>query len=273
MLDLDHRALAGLGTRRPPASRSRRRGRRPRSAGASPPASARSRVIGVRWTGGVDARERLLERARRSRLRACRAGRARRPRAGRRRRTTAGVSRASFATRDAAGCSRSCSASKSSPSRRRDHDLAVDHAALGQARATAPRELGKVAIERPQVAALDEDVARRRGRRSRESRPTSARTASRRPRAARPRASPASARSAARWGTAPVPSPRLHLIGCPPSRSSEPPRARACGLASRVIMQGRRGEGKARRAAGRGAAAARGGRSRRGVCQARTPGR
>ena len=41
-------------------------------------------------------------------------------------------------------------------------------------------QLGKVAIERPQIAALDEDVGRRCGRRSRGSRPTSARRESRR---------------------------------------------------------------------------------------------
>ena len=80
--------------------------------------------------------------------------------------------------------------------RRRDHDLAVDDAAVRQAGEQRVVQLGKVAIERPQVAALDEQLARRRERRSRESRPTSARTETRRSAARRP-AWRASARRAA----------------------------------------------------------------------------
>jgi hypothetical protein len=67
---------------------------------------------------------------------------------------------ASRATRDAAGCRRSWSASKSSPPGPGDHDLAVEHAAR---RAAAPAarssQLGEVAVERLEVAALDVDVA------------------------------------------------------------------------------------------------------------------
>ncbi len=40
----------------------------------------------------------------------------------------------------------------------RDHDLAVEHAALGQARAQRDLELGEVAAERLEVAALDVDL-------------------------------------------------------------------------------------------------------------------
>ena len=41
---------------------------------------------------------------------------------------------------------------------RGDHDLAVDHAAVGQAGEEHLVQLGKVPVEGPQVAALDEDV-------------------------------------------------------------------------------------------------------------------
>ena len=41
------------------------------------------------------------------------------------------------------------------PARAHDHDLAVHHAALGQARPKEGLELGEVAVERLQVAALD----------------------------------------------------------------------------------------------------------------------
>ena len=45
------------------------------------------------------------------------------------------------------------------PVRRGDHDLAVDHAAVRQPLEEDCVQVGKVAVERPQVAALDEDVA------------------------------------------------------------------------------------------------------------------
>ena len=41
---------------------------------------------------------------------------------------------------------------------RGDHDLAIDHAAIGQAGEERRVQLGKVPVERPQVAALDEHV-------------------------------------------------------------------------------------------------------------------
>ena len=90
-----------------------------------------------------------------------------------------GHASASFATRDAAGCRRSCSASKSSPSVRGDHDLAVEDAAGRKALEQRVVQLGEVAIERLQIAALNEDVVRRRGRRSIETRPTWVRTTGR----------------------------------------------------------------------------------------------
>ena len=42
--------------------------------------------------------------------------------------------------------------------RRRDHDLAVDHAARRQPLEQRLVQLREIAVERPQVAALDEDV-------------------------------------------------------------------------------------------------------------------
>src|SRR2546422_9620845 len=44
------------------------------------------------------------------------------------------------------------------PVRCRDHDLAVDHTAVRQAREKRRMELRKVPIERPQVPALDENL-------------------------------------------------------------------------------------------------------------------
>ena len=41
----------------------------------------------------------------------------------------------------------------------RDHDLAIDHAAVGEALEKDGVELGKISIERPQIPALNEDVA------------------------------------------------------------------------------------------------------------------
>src|SRR6059058_2270967 len=41
------------------------------------------------------------------------------------------------------------------PAPARDHDLAVDHAARGEARAQLSFELREVSVERPQVAALE----------------------------------------------------------------------------------------------------------------------
>ena len=44
------------------------------------------------------------------------------------------------------------------PARRRDHDLAVDHAAVRQGLEQDGMQFREVAIERPQIAALDEDL-------------------------------------------------------------------------------------------------------------------
>ena len=144
----------------------------------------------------LDVREQPLRAARGARAAA--SSRRSRPSTASRSNATndAGVSFASFATRDAAGCSRSCSASKSSPCGVAITISPSTTQPSGSAGEQRVVQLGKVAIERPQIAALDEDVGRRRERRSRESRPTSARRGSRRRRAARRRASRASARSA-----------------------------------------------------------------------------
>ncbi len=69
-----------------------------------------------------------------------------------------GVSAASLATREAAGCRRSCSAIEVEAVRAGDDDLAVDDAAGRERRQQQRVQLGEVAIERPQIAALDEDV-------------------------------------------------------------------------------------------------------------------
>ena len=60
-------------------------------------------------------------------------------RADRRTRPKPASSQHSIFTRDAAGCTRSCSASKSSPLRSCDHDLAIQHAALRQLSPPAPQ--------------------------------------------------------------------------------------------------------------------------------------
>jgi hypothetical protein len=44
------------------------------------------------------------------------------------------------------------------PARSRDHDLTVDDATIGQAAQEGVVQLGKVAVERPQLAALNEDI-------------------------------------------------------------------------------------------------------------------
>ena len=165
-------------------------------------ASSRSRVIGVRWIGGADAARAGARGARAVRLTAC--CRRSSPSAASRSKATndAGVSFASFATRDAAGCRRSCSASKSRPCGVAITISPSTTQPSGSAAMQRLVQLREVAVERPQVAALDVRPRRRRGTRWRESRPTWARRASRRPSAARRRASRASARSAARWGNA-----------------------------------------------------------------------
>ena len=46
------------------------------------------------------------------------------------------------------------------PVRRGDHDLPVDHAVLGQPLQQRVMQLGEIAVERAEVAALDEEVGR-----------------------------------------------------------------------------------------------------------------
>ena len=158
VLDLQHRALAGLVGASTRASRSRRRARRLRTAA--------SQSLGL---GAIARHRRQVQRRLRARRAAARAARAARPaavpsstrrrrRAGRRRRSDAGVSFASFATRDAAGWSRSCSASKSSP---RGVAITISPSStqpVGQRLVQRLSQLGEVAVQRLQVAALDVDV-------------------------------------------------------------------------------------------------------------------
>ena len=175
MLDLDHRALARL------VGAVRRLGDDAVEPGALEPRqpvgrpASRSRVIGVRWTGGCDVREQPLE---------ARAPLALRPSAQvravggeqvegdeRRRRLAAPASRratppgaaaaAARRSRGPRGVAITISPSTTQPSGRLAEQRVV--------------QLGEVAIERPQVAALDEELGRRRGRRWRGSRPTWAR--------------------------------------------------------------------------------------------------
>ena len=182
MLDLDHRALAGLVDAVIGLGDDAVEARRPRTARATRRRASRSRVIGVRWTGGFDV-ARAAARAARA-ARACGAARTscavdgqqierderrrrllRQLRDARRGRVQAQLQRVEV---EAVSASRS-------RSRRRPRSR---RAARASERVV---QLGEVAIERPQVAALDEDVVVRRETRSRGSRPTSARRASRSP--------------------------------------------------------------------------------------------
>ena len=172
---------------------------------------ARSRVIGVRWIGGSTLAEQPLEpRAALALRRRAQVAR-RRPRAGRTRRTTpASPSRASRratppdAAAAAARRSRARAAWRSRSRRRRTQPA-------GSRVEKRVVQLGKVAIERPQVAALDEHVRS-------PPRKTIARKPShfgsyrerRRRREARRRAWRASARSAVRLRTQ-SPSRRLYV--------------------------------------------------------------
>ena len=120
-------------------------------------ARARSRVAGVRWIGGTTPPSTASSRARRS---PC--GTARRsssPSASRSQATNdAGVSSASIRTRDSAGWIRRSSASNASAPSIDDHHLAVEHAALRELGAERVAELGEVAVQRLQVAALREHL-------------------------------------------------------------------------------------------------------------------
>ena len=161
-----------------PAWRRRRRVRRPRT----PRASGRPRCdrgsSGVRCSGGAASASRASSRARRS---DCGRSIVDRPSTASRSNATnrAGVSTASFAMRDAAGWMRCCSASKSSP---RGDVTTISPSRTqpsGSGRVQRLLEFGEVAVQRLQVAALQQRRRRRRERRARESRPTSARTGSR----------------------------------------------------------------------------------------------
>ena len=123
--------------------------------------SARDRADRGSWaSGGAAARRRRApaRAARGARSAARRARRGRRSPAGRTRRTTAGDSFASLATREAAGCRRSWSASKSNPCGVAiTISPSITHPS-GSAGEKQVVQLREVAIQRPQVAALDEDV-------------------------------------------------------------------------------------------------------------------
>ena len=104
-----------------------------------------------------------------------------------------------------------------------DHDLAVDHAALGQALAQERLELGEIAAERLQVAALDVELVAVAKHDGAEAVPLRLEQPARRPAAARSRASPASARPAARSGS--PRSPAAAISRSPPARAAMRPSA------------------------------------------------
>ena len=70
----------------------------------------------------------------------------------------AGDSFASLATREAAGCSRKLQRVEVEPLRSGDHDLAVDHDCRWNPLQQRVMQLREVAIEGPEVAALNVDV-------------------------------------------------------------------------------------------------------------------
>ena len=121
-------------------------------------ASARSGVAGVRWTGGVALAEHRLEPGPPLALRTPRAGPRRRARAGPRRRTTPAISAASIRTRDAAGWMRSSSASNWSAPSPAITTSPSSTQRSGSWRLERLGELGEVAVERLEVAALDVDL-------------------------------------------------------------------------------------------------------------------
>ena len=117
----------------------------------------RSRVIGVRWIGGLASASSRSRRTRRSLLGDVAqvlpvdGDRVERDERGRRLLRELG---------DARGGRMQSHLQRVEvePARRGDHDLAVDHAAVGQTGEQGVVQLGKVAVERPQVAALDEHL-------------------------------------------------------------------------------------------------------------------
>ena len=153
VLDLEHRPLARPVRRRRGAWRSRRRGRRPRSGRTSP------------RQGAVARRRRQVDGRRRA------AAGCLQPRPPlalghvaqvlvAQRQQVPGHERGRRLARPASapgmrpgGCAAAAPRSRAPPSRR-DHDLAVQHAALGQLRPERVGELREVAVERLEVAAL-----------------------------------------------------------------------------------------------------------------------
>ena len=157
-----------------------------------------SRVIGVRWIGGV-RRPRAASRAARGARAAAVAQVLRRPRPAHRRQRTTTASRRR-ASPPAMPPDAGASAARRNRARgRRDHDLAVDDAAVGSAASKRVVQLGEVAVERPQVAALDIHVALAAKDDGAEAVPFRARTEMGLPEATR-KASRAWARSGARSG-------------------------------------------------------------------------
>ena len=158
VLDLDHRALAGL-VRTPSSGLAITPSRpAPSNRASHSDATARSRVIGVRWIGGCAPPSSRSRHVRRSLLRDVaevlavhgqhverdkRRGRLlRQLRDPRRRRMQPQLQGIEVEA-----------------ARRGDDDLAVDDTVVREIRQQRVVQLGKVPIERPQVAALDEHVA------------------------------------------------------------------------------------------------------------------
>ena len=158
VLDLEHRALAGLVGRVLGLGDHAVQARRPRSAAASRAPRARSRVIGVRYTGGVDAGPAAAPAGRGARPAAAPWSSARRPPAGRRRRRPP-ASPAPAAPRarrpDAAAAAGRRNPGPLAPTTTISPSITQP---LGSACASARSSSGKVAVQRPQVAALEVDL-------------------------------------------------------------------------------------------------------------------
>src|ERR1051326_2253025 len=120
----------------------------------------RSRVIGVRWTGGVTPTSSVSSCSRRS---CCGLSRSDRPFAARRSKAENEVwcFRGELRPARGGGMEPQLQRVEVEAVRCGDDDLAIDDAARGQARDKGVMQLGKVAIERPQITALNVDIVLR----------------------------------------------------------------------------------------------------------------
>ena len=157
VLDLEHRPLARQVGAVEPLGDDAVEARRPRSGRTSRRPAPRSRVAGVRWTGGVAPPRTASSRARRSPWGTSR--RSSSPSASRSQATNdAGDSAASIRTRDSAGWIRSSSASNSSAPSRAITTSPSSTQRSGSWALSGLGELGEVAVEGLEVPALRVDL-------------------------------------------------------------------------------------------------------------------